>query len=127
MGSDGFSWGWAIVLAIGALVAISIVWWVVRLLRCARGGATPCACGCSASKGRRWPRGAAQGEARLVVVGMKCPHCEQTVRRALSAIDGVKTVMANHQTGEVSIRYNGRPETIQAVRERLAEVGFPAE
>lgn len=37
------------------------------------------------------------------VSGMMCPHCEATVRNALGALHGVRTVTADHITGRVTV------------------------
>lgn len=39
----------------------------------------------------------------LVVEGMSCMGCEQTVTTAVNRIDGVHRVEADHETGEVTI------------------------
>ena len=38
--------------------------------------------------------------------GMMCCHCENHVKKALLAIDGVTEVAANHETGLVTIFMN---------------------
>ena len=38
---------------------------------------------------------------KIIIEGMTCSHCESNVEKYLSALKGINSVQANHQTGEV--------------------------
>ena len=38
-------------------------------------------------------------EKTMQIQGMMCHHCEQTVKKALETLDGVKTAEVNYETG----------------------------
>jgi copper chaperone len=39
----------------------------------------------------------------ITVEGMSCNHCEQSVEAALSEVDGVQSVTADHESGTVTV------------------------
>jgi len=43
------------------------------------------------------------GTVDLNVPGMHCDGCEESIKRALSRIEGVREVAADHRTGKVSV------------------------
>lgn len=58
----------------------------------------------------------------LTVEGMSCSGCEETVSRALSRVDGVHRVDADHETGTVEITAD---EGIEAEVERaIHDAGY---
>lgn len=58
------------------------------------------------------------------VKGMVCNGCENRIKNALSQLDGVESVKANHETGEVTIEAS-IDQTI--LEEKLEELGFEVE
>ena len=62
-------------------------------------------------------------ELELKVEGMVCSGCENRVKNAISIIDGVETVEANHETGIVKVvARNNIEQTI--IEEKIKEIGF---
>ena len=45
-------------------------------------------------------------EIKIKVNGMVCEGCENRVKNALSTIDGIEKVEANHKTGDVIVFSN---------------------
>lgn len=45
-------------------------------------------------------------EKTLHIKGMMCEHCEATVKKALEAVDGVKSATADHNTGTAVVELN---------------------
>jgi Cu2+-exporting ATPase len=39
----------------------------------------------------------------LNISGMHCPHCEMRIKKALEAVEGVKSAKADHKKGIVSV------------------------
>ena len=61
---------------------------------------------------------------KVVVTGMHCGGCERRVAGALTEVNGVFGVMANHQTGLVAVSYDPEHVAPAAIVERLLETGF---
>ncbi|MGW3496543.1 heavy-metal-associated domain-containing protein [Streptomyces sp. NPDC001020] len=57
------------------------------------------------------------------VSGMTCGHCEGSVSKEISALDGVTSVIAVAKTGEVTVTSTA-PLTEQAVRAAVDEAGY---
>ena len=59
----------------------------------------------------------------LKVNGMVCEGCENRVQNALKTIDGVENVVANHNTGIVTI--TSKDEISESVvKEKIEDIGF---
>lgn len=54
-------------------------------------------------------------EVKLLVKGMKCQGCVQTVKQTLSSVAGVEEVVVDLATGEVKVVGNVRPDTLVKV------------
>ena len=59
----------------------------------------------------------------LNVQGMHCEGCERRVNNALSQIDGVDEVIANHNKGTVTIKTNSKVD-IDEIKERIDDLGY---
>lgn len=62
--------------------------------------------------------------ATITVAQIHCGGCENTIRTALSRIDGVRTVQPSQRTNQVRVSYD---ETVVAetnLREHLSQLGF---
>ncbi|MGQ0575484.1 MAG: heavy-metal-associated domain-containing protein [Pseudonocardia sp.] len=60
----------------------------------------------------------------LQVEGMTCSGCEQRIGTALRRVDGVREVTADHNTGEVAVRFDPQTTGPVAVRERIILAGY---
>lgn len=62
-------------------------------------------------------------ETVLKVEGMMCEGCENRIKNALSTIDGVKSVKADHKTGIVTVEAdeNVAKDTME---EAIVDIGF---
>ena len=60
----------------------------------------------------------------LQVEGMTCTGCEQRLGVALRRLDGVREAQANHETGEVRVRFDGSSTDEAAVKERVVVAGY---
>lgn len=62
-------------------------------------------------------------ETKIKVNGMVCEGCENRVKNALSAIDGVEKVEASYQKGEVTIL--AKEEISKSImEEKIEDIGF---
>ena len=59
----------------------------------------------------------------LKVEGMACEGCEKRIQNAVSSIEGVESVVANHKAGTVIVKAdeNVAEETI---KEKIDNIGF---
>lgn len=62
-------------------------------------------------------------EIKLNVEGMTCGGCENRIKNALSEIEGVESVVANHETNEVTITLNAEVEE-ETLKEIITDLGF---
>ncbi len=62
-------------------------------------------------------------ELHVQVGGMTCDHCKMAIERAISSIDGVAGVLADHSSGRVDVTFSAQPDVL-AVREAIGEEGY---
>lgn len=60
---------------------------------------------------------------KLNVKGMACSGCEKRIQNALMEIDGVQSVIANHETGIVEINLN-RDIDKKIIEDAIEDIGF---
>lgn len=59
----------------------------------------------------------------IKVEGMVCEGCENRVKNALSTIEGVEKVEANHKIGEVTIL--AKEKSLKSIlEEKIEDIGF---
>ncbi|ASK62804.1 copper-binding protein [Virgibacillus phasianinus] len=58
------------------------------------------------------------------VRGMTCGHCEQAVKGALTALNGVEGVEVHLTAGKVDVTYDDAKVTIAAMRAAIEEQGY---
>ena len=62
-------------------------------------------------------------ELKINVRGMMCTGCENRIKNALGDLKGIKTVDANHKTGQVVI--NSDIEiSIEEIKNKIEDIGF---
>lgn len=62
-------------------------------------------------------------ETIIKVKGMMCTGCENRIKNALTEIDNIKNVEANHKDGIVKIISN-EEINIDIIKERIEDLGF---
>ncbi len=62
-------------------------------------------------------------ETKIKVNGMVCEGCENRVKNALSMIEGIESVEANHETGTVTVTANKEIEK-SILAEKIEDIGF---
>jgi copper chaperone CopZ len=60
----------------------------------------------------------------ITVAEIHCAGCENTIRAALSRVQGVRSVQPDHRTNQVKIAYDEARTGETSVRETLAGLGF---
>ena len=62
-------------------------------------------------------------ETIIKVDGMVCNGCENRIQNALKNIDGIEKVVADHNTGIVTITSKDEVEE-SAMKEKIEDIGF---
>lgn len=62
-------------------------------------------------------------EIEINVKGMVCGGCEKRVINAVSSIEGIENVIANHETGKVDIVYKESVD-VQSIKDKIEDIGF---
>ncbi len=55
---------------------------------------------------------------------MTCSHCEASVEKAVSAIDGIKAVKANAAKGEIKVKGELTEDVVSKLKAAVSEAGF---
>lgn len=62
----------------------------------------------------------------LSVGGMTCGSCEDSIQRAVSLVEGVRSVRADHRTGRVDVEADSGVG-VEALREAVEDAGYGLE
>ena len=62
-------------------------------------------------------------ELEIKINGMVCGGCENRVKTALSTIEGVESVEANHNTGIVKVKAEKDLDVAQ-IKEKIVDLGY---
>ncbi len=62
-------------------------------------------------------------ETIINVNGMACTGCENRIQNALKSIDGVETVVANHNNGTVKVTAKDEV-SVNVLKEKIEDIGF---
>lgn len=62
-------------------------------------------------------------ECTIKVEGMVCGGCENRVKNAVSTIDGVENVVADHNTGIVTVT-SKEDLDVNQIKEKIEDIGF---
>ncbi len=65
-------------------------------------------------------------EIKLKINGMMCVGCENRVKSAVSLIEGVEKVEADHNTGIVTVTSKGDVD-ISKIKEKIIDIGYEIE
>lgn len=60
----------------------------------------------------------------LLVDGMSCEGCESSIAFALTSLDGVERVEADHATGQVTVLHDPDQISVDAIRTTVADIGY---
>jgi Cu+-exporting ATPase len=62
----------------------------------------------------------------LTVKGMTCSSCAKKIGRKLQGIDGVREAKVNHETGDVTVKYDEGKVAPQKMADAVKELGYEA-
>lgn len=60
----------------------------------------------------------------LKVEGMSCSHCENAIKKAVGAIDGVSNVTVSLEEKTVTVEYDAASNIIDTIREEIEDQGY---
>jgi copper chaperone CopZ len=60
----------------------------------------------------------------LIVKGMSCSHCEESVEKGLAEIDGIVKVRADSNADLVTIFHKGDEPDMDVVRQKVVALGY---
>lgn len=60
----------------------------------------------------------------LKVEGMSCSHCENAVKKAVSALDGVTSVEVSLGDKTVTIAHDAAKATLEAIKAAIEDQGY---
>ncbi len=63
-------------------------------------------------------------EARIRVQQIHCSSCENTIRKAIGRLEGVRSVTPDPRTDEVRVLFDEGKVSADQIRARLDEIGY---
>lgn len=60
----------------------------------------------------------------IVVEGMSCSHCENAVKGAVGALDGVENVAVDLKAKTVTVDYDASKVSLDSIRREIEEQGY---
>lgn len=61
---------------------------------------------------------------QLIITGMTCAACSARVEKMTAKVPGVHSVAVNLATNRMALEYDGKPETLDAVKETIQKTGY---
>ncbi len=61
---------------------------------------------------------------KILIANLKCGGCENTIKTQLSEIEGVDSVLVNHEEDSVTINYGGKANR-EDFTKKLHSLGYP--
>jgi len=63
-------------------------------------------------------------QAIIKVEGMSCSHCENAVKNAVSALDGVKSVSVDLAAKTVTVQYSASQLSLRQIKDAIENQGY---
>lgn len=60
----------------------------------------------------------------LNVEGMSCSHCENAIKKAVGALDGVSTVTVDLKGKTVTVEYDGSKVSLDRIKTEIEDQGY---
>lgn len=61
---------------------------------------------------------------KLLVEGMSCKHCKQSIENALQELPGVNKAVAYHEDGFVDVDFNEKEIEVKRIIDEIEDLGF---
>ena len=63
----------------------------------------------------------------LTVNGMSCSHCENSIKKAVGALNGVDSVRVDLKSKNVSVEYDPEKVNLGMIKETIEDQGYDVE
>lgn len=60
----------------------------------------------------------------LTVEGMSCSHCENSVKNAVGALNGVENVSIDLKAKKVSVEYDSERVDLKTIKDTIEDLGY---
>lgn len=60
----------------------------------------------------------------LNVEGMSCSHCENSVKKAVGALNGVAAISVDLKSKKVSIEFDSEKVSIETIKDTIEDQGY---
>ncbi len=60
----------------------------------------------------------------IIVEGMTCEHCVETVTKAVNSLDGISQVSVDLDKKQVTVDFDDSRTDMDAISSKIVEVGF---
>ncbi len=65
-------------------------------------------------------------EAKIKIEGMMCGHCQASVTKAISSVDGVSAASVNLAGKEATVTYDPNKTNVNAIKAAIVGAGYEA-
>ncbi len=65
-------------------------------------------------------------EAKIMIEGMMCGHCQASVTKAISSVGGVSAVKVNLVDKQATVTYDPKKTTVDAIKAVIVDAGYKA-
>jgi copper ion binding protein len=65
-------------------------------------------------------------EAKIKIEGMMCGHCQASVTKVISSVDGVSAASVNLAAKEATVTYDPNKTTVGAIKAAIVDAGYQA-
>jgi copper ion binding protein len=65
-------------------------------------------------------------EAKIKIKGMMCGHCQASVTKAISSVNGVSAASVNLADKEATVTYDPTKTTTDAIKAAIVNAGYEA-
>lgn len=63
----------------------------------------------------------------LTVGGMSCSHCENSIKKAVGALNGINNVMVDLKSKKVAVEYDPEKVSIETIKDTIEDQGYEVE
>lgn len=63
----------------------------------------------------------------LIVEGMSCSHCENNVKKAVSVLNGVSSVIVDLKSKKVTVEYDVERVSLDTIKQTIEDQGYDVE
>ena len=65
-------------------------------------------------------------EIRIKIEGMMCGHCQASVMKTISSVNGVSAVNVNLKDKEATVTYDPNKTNVAAIKAAIVDAGYEA-